>query len=261
MLTTGDGTRLAVVDFGGSGPPILLLHGLMGRATTWWAVSRWLVEFGHVVGLDARGHGRSAAAGPWSTERMVADVADALRELRLGPATVIGHSMGGLHGWELAAAHPELVSALVVEDMAPDFRGRDVEPFAAWFGAQDTTFETLAAVREAFGWPRPSVGDYMAECVTETSDGYRLLARAADMVAIASEWSRRQYWDGWRRVSCPALLLEAEESITPPGQLAQMAAEHPGARHVRVGGTGHLLHADAPTAYRELVTDFVLHRR
>ncbi|MGH3623046.1 MAG: alpha/beta fold hydrolase, partial [Sciscionella sp.] len=47
------------VEFGGSGQPILLLHGLMGRARTWWPVARWLTRHGRVVGLDARGHGRS----------------------------------------------------------------------------------------------------------------------------------------------------------------------------------------------------------
>ncbi len=256
-VTTGDGLRIAVVDFGGSGRPILLLHGLMGRATTWWAVAGWLTGLGHVVGFDARGHGRSAAAGPWTTERMVADVAEVLEALGLDPVVVIGHSMGGLHGWELAATNPGLVKALVVEDMAPDFRGRSVESFAAWFSALDTTFESLAAVRQAFGGPDTSAADYMAECVTETADGYRLLGDVQHMVAIAAEWARRQYWEGWRAARCPVLLLEAEQSVTPPGQMAAMAREHSDARHVRLRGTGHLLHADDPDAYRAVVTEFL----
>ncbi len=165
--------------------------------------------------------------------------------------------MGGLHGWELAATHPGLVEALVVEDMAPDFRGRSVEPFADWFSALDTTFESLAAVRQAFGGPDTNAGDYMAECVTEAADGYRLLGDVQHMVAIAAEWARRQYWEGWRAVRCPVLLLEAERSVTPPGQMAAMAREHGDATHVRLRGTDHLLHADDPDAYRALVTEFL----
>ncbi|WP_181780079.1 alpha/beta fold hydrolase, partial [Pseudonocardia pini] len=54
-VRTSDGTYLAVVEFGGEGTPILLLHGLMGRATTWWSLARRLTAYGRVLGLDARG--------------------------------------------------------------------------------------------------------------------------------------------------------------------------------------------------------------
>src|SRR5439155_18409910 len=108
------------VDFGGQGQPIVLLHGLMGRARTWWRVAQWLKRYGHVVGLVARGHGRGPRQGPWTTEQFVADAAELVRSLDGGPAVVIGHSMGALHSWGLAATHPELVRAVVSEDMAPD---------------------------------------------------------------------------------------------------------------------------------------------
>ena len=52
-VRTSDGVDLAVVEFGGAGDPILLLHGLMGRATTWWAVAEKLTAFGRVLGLEA----------------------------------------------------------------------------------------------------------------------------------------------------------------------------------------------------------------
>ena len=68
-MRTSDGTYLAVVEFGGEGIPILLLHGLMGRASTWWSLARRLTAYGRVLGLDARGHGRSQAAGPWICRR------------------------------------------------------------------------------------------------------------------------------------------------------------------------------------------------
>ncbi len=256
-VRSSDGLELAVVDFGGSGQPILLLHGLMGRATTWWPVARWLAGHGRVVGLDARGHGRSQARGPWTTERFVADLVDAFQQLALAPAVVIGHSMGGLHGWELAAGHPELVRGIVVEDMAPDYRGRSVQPVADWFGAMPATFPSLAAVREAFGWPWPSFGDYMAECVEECADGYHLLCRVRDAVAIAAEWAQRDYRESLCAVRCPVLLVEGDSGTTPPGQLAQLAAHLPNARHLRISGTGHLVHADAPRAYRDAVERFL----
>jgi pimeloyl-ACP methyl ester carboxylesterase len=263
-VTMSDGARIAVRGYGGSadrtGRTFLLLHGLMGRASTWWRPSRWLADHGRVLALDARGHGDTTAPtpGPWPTERFVADAAEVLDNLDTGPVVIIGHSMGGLHGWELAAARPDLVERLVVEDMAPDHRGRTAAPWVSWFAAMPEAYPSVAAVRDAFGHPRASVGDYFAECVREDADGYRLLTSHAAAAAIAGEWGERDFWPGVRAVRCPTLLLEAAESPIASEQMAEMAAVIPDARHVRVPGTGHLLHDDAPDRYRALVTEFVL---
>lgn len=252
---TGDGLDLAVVEFGGEGPPILLLHGLMGRATTWWPVAQWLTEHGRVLGLDARGHGRSPARGPWTAERMAADAADVLEPL--GPAVVVGHSMGGLHGLLLAGGRPGLVRALVVEDMGVDFLGRSAEDAGAWFGAMPQPFPSLAAVHRAFGWPRPEFGRYMAECVEERDDGYHLLTDVRHAVEIASEWARIDHWATLDAVRCPVLLIEAEESVAPAGQLTEMARRLPDGTLVRLPGTGHLVHAGDPAGYRSTVERFL----
>jgi pimeloyl-ACP methyl ester carboxylesterase len=256
-VRTSDGVDLAVVEFGGAGRPVLLLHGLMGRATTWWPVARWLAFHGRVLGHDARGHGRSQARGPWTTERMAADAAEVLAEAGAGPAVVVGHSMGGLHALVLAARHPAAVRAVVVEDMAVDFLGSSVADARSWFGALPQPFGSLAEVREAFGHPRPEFGTYMTECVEERPDGYHLLSDVDDAVEIAAEWACRTRWDVLPDVGCPALFLEAEQSVVPEGQMARMAAAVPGARHVRVPGSGHLIHAGAPQAYRREVEAFL----
>ncbi|MHA6796891.1 alpha/beta fold hydrolase [Pseudonocardia bannensis] len=259
-VRTSDGVYLAVVEFGGDGPPVLLLHGLMGRATTWWPQTRWLTRHGRVLAVDARGHGRSQAAGPWTTARMAADAAEVIEQAGAGPAVVIGHSMGGLHGLVLAAQRPDLVRALVVEDMAVDFRdatGRNLDDARAWFGAVPQPFPSLAAVRQAFGHPRPEFGEYMAECVEERADGYHLLTRVGDAVQIAAEWAAVDHWAAVGAVRCPTLLLEAEQSVAPVGHMVELARRIPGAWHVRVPGTGHLVHAGAPAAYRATVERFL----
>jgi len=248
-----DEVDLAVRDFGGDGPPILLLHGLMGRASTWAPVARWLTGYGHVLAPDARGHGRSGAHGPWTVETMAADAARVLTE----PGVVVGHSMGGLHGIALAAARPDLVRALVVEDMGVDFVGHDAGAARAWFAALPQPFPSLDAVRRAFGHPRPEFGDYMAQCVQQRADGFHLLAPVEITTEIAAEWARRDFWAELDAVRCPVLLIEADESAVPPGQMAEMARRLPHARHVRIPGTGHLVHAAAPAAYRAAVEEFL----
>ncbi|MEC3955469.1 alpha/beta hydrolase [Nocardia sp. CDC153] len=239
-------------DEGGTGVPILLLHGLMGSARTWRSQLPWLREFGHVYSFDAAGHGRPAPA-ELTTEAFVADLAAATAEIA-EPMVVIGHSMGGLHGWMFTAAHPDRVRALVVEDMAPDFRGRTAENWAAVISAWPQPFPDEAAVLEFFG---PVAGRYFLDSFTHGPDGYRLHGEVSTFRDISEEWGTRDFWAQWKTIAVPTLLLEGEHTITPPGQMREMAAVHPDARHVVIPDAGHLVHDDQPAAYRAEVEEFL----
>lgn len=246
--------RVDVVEFGGTGVPIVLLHGLMGRARTWWSAAQWLTSYGHVVGLDARAHGRSPHRGPATTEQFTDDVAALIGELDEGPAIVIGHSMGGLHAWVTAARYPDLVRAVVVEDMAADQRGGTVEAWREHFDAWPVPFQSLAHVREFLA----PYGNYFAECVEERADGYHLIADMDVLRVIAQEWGDRDYWSFVDAVRCPLLVVEAGVSVMPPGQQAALAARVPGGgTHVLVEGAGHVVHEDAPEEFRGAVEAFL----
>lgn len=242
-----------MIGFGGTGVPIVLLHGLMGRARTWWRVAEWLRPYGAVYGLDARGHGRAPRVGPWTTERFASDVADALRTLDAGPAVLIGHSMGGLHAWAVAARYPELVRAVVSEDFAPDQRGRTVETWRGYFESWPVPFESLEHVRKFFG----DAGDYFVECVEEHADGFHLSADLPDLYEIAAEWGRRDFWPLVEAIRCPLLVVEGEQTAMPHGQQAEIAARLPQATHLVVPGSAHLPHDEAPETYRGAVEAFL----
>ncbi len=240
-----------VVEFGGDGPGILLLHGLMGRATTWWRTAQWLTAHGRVVAIDARAHGRNPYRHGCDTEQFARDAADRVKELGLSPAITIGHSMGGLHAIALAAGHPELVRAIVVEDMAPDQRGRTADVWRPYFESWPV-FRSLAHVREFFG----RAGDYFVECVEERADGYHLIGDLDELIDIAQEWGERDYWDLVAGVRCPMLAIEAGDSPMPPGQMAEMAKRANG-RYLKIEGAGHIVHDDAPQEYRRAVEAFL----
>ncbi|MDG3009281.1 alpha/beta hydrolase [Rhodococcus sp. D2-41] len=233
----------------------------MGRGRTWDAHLPWLRGYGHVYTLDAAWHrGRDVAEQPTaagvSTERFVDDAARAIRAIGDGPAVVIGHSMGGLHGWCLAAAHPDLVSALVVEDMAPDFKGRTTGPWDSWFDSWPVEFADADAALGMFG---DVAGRYFLDSFDRTDTGWRLHGHIRVWRDIANHWGTRDYWAQWHAVRVPTLLIEAEYSITPEGQMRQMAQtpRDSGTTYLRVAGAGHLVQADAPQAYRQAVEDFL----
>lgn len=245
-----------LIHRGGTGRPLVLVHGLMGRGSTWSRQLPWLARLGSVYTYDAPWHrGRDVDdSASISTERFVDELAAAVDDLG-APAVLIGHSMGGLHAWCLAAARPDLVSALVVEDMAVDFVGRTVGSWEPWLHALPEEFDSAETVFAEFG---PVAGRYFLEAFDRTPTGWRLHGKPQHWIAIAAEWGTRDYWSQWRAVQAPVLLIEAGDSVVPPGQMASMA-ELAGERatYVRVTGAGHLVHDDAPADYRRAVEAFV----
>jgi pimeloyl-ACP methyl ester carboxylesterase len=240
---------------GGQGAPLVLVHGLMGRGTTWSRQLPWLSRLGAVYTYDAPWHrGRDADdPHPVSTERFVADLADAVGALGT-PASLIGHSMGALHAWCLAAERPDLVSALVVEDMAPDFKGRTTGPWEPWLHALPVEFDTAQQVFDEFG---PIAGQYFLEAFDRTATGWRLHGHTSRWIEIAAEWGTRDYWEHWRAVRSPALLIEAGVSVTPPGQMTRMSETGSSATYLHVPEAGHLIHDETPQVYRRAVESFL----
>lgn len=216
----------------------------------------WLAELGSVYTYDAPWHrGRDVEdPAPVSTEGFVDQLAAAVESL-VQPVVLVGHSMGGLHSWCVAAERPDLVRALVVEDMAPDFVGRTTGPWEPWLHALPVEFDSAEAVFAEFG---PVAGRYFLEAFDRTPTGWRLHGRPEKWLEIAAEWGTRDFWSQWLAVRAPVLLIEAGDSVAPPGQMMRMR-ELAGARatYLKVPGAGHLVHDDAPRAYRDAVEAFL----
>ena len=240
---------------GGDGEPIVLVHGLMGRGSTWSRQLPWLIERGEVYTYDAPWHrGRDVAdPHPISTERFVSDLRDAVAGLGR-PAVLIGHSMGALHSWCLAASQPDLVSALVVEDMAPDFRGRTTGPWEPWLHALPAEFDSAQQVYDEFG---QVAGQYFLDAFDRTATGWRLHGHTGHWIEIAAEWGTRDYWKQWTAVRVPALLLEAGNSVTPEGQMRRMDETGYRTTYLHVPDAGHLIHDEAPQIYQDAVQSFL----
>jgi pimeloyl-ACP methyl ester carboxylesterase len=99
----------------GEGPRLVLIHGAFGTIESWFAeLLPALARHFEVVAVEMQGHGRTRdVARPLSYEDMAADTAALLDALDISRAHIVGYSMGGAIGLELALDRPELVDRLV----------------------------------------------------------------------------------------------------------------------------------------------------
>jgi haloacetate dehalogenase len=119
------GEAVLRVRHGGSGPPVVLLHGHPRTHVTWHRVAPLLASDLTVVCPDLRGYGQSskppsaADHTPYSKRVMARDVVALMRGLGHERFAVVGHDRGGYVAMRLALDHPEVVTHLAVLDVVP----------------------------------------------------------------------------------------------------------------------------------------------
>ena len=147
FVTVEDGVRLEVLDWGGSGPALVLLAGLGGTAHHYDDFAPALTARYRVVGVTRRGHrGSSAAAGGYGFVRLAEDVLRVIEAVGVNNPVVIGHSFAGEELHVLGARHSVKIRGLVYVDAAFD-RGDD---------ADDAAFNAVARTVPAAPGPQPA---------------------------------------------------------------------------------------------------------
>lgn len=116
-VTVDDGIELFYTRTGkGDKPTILLAHGLTHSSQTWEPFASDLESAYDLIMYDAYGHGKSSRVDPDKRFNLFEDLHDLIEALDLNKPAVIGHSMGALTAAKFAAAYPDMLSALVLED-------------------------------------------------------------------------------------------------------------------------------------------------
>ncbi|MFF2409677.1 alpha/beta fold hydrolase [Streptomyces sp. NPDC058092] len=192
-----DGVRVSCRDRGGSGPPVLLLHGLAGHAGEWDTVARELSTRYRVVAVDQRGHGASEhRPRDLSRAAHVADVVAVIERLQLRRPVLIGQSLGGHTAMLTAAAHPGLLGALVLVEAGPGGPNPKVTAeIGGWLDAWPRPFPSRRAAVEFFGGGPVGEG-WTAGLEERDGGGWPRFDRDV-MVGSPEENARCSFWDDW----------------------------------------------------------------
>jgi len=112
-----DGVRLAYTEAGQGNPPLLLVHGWCCDHTYFAPQAEYFSQTHRVISVDLRGHGASdKPAQDYTMDAYADDLAWLCQQLGVDKPVIVGHSMGGVIAFVMAARHPEQVAAVVAVD-------------------------------------------------------------------------------------------------------------------------------------------------
>ena len=250
---THGGPTIHVLDWGGQGPPAVLLHGGALTARTWDYVAIALRSDFRLIALDMRGHGASDWADDYSIESCAADLLAVIDGLGIERARIVGMSLGGMVACEFALRHRDRTESLVMVDVT----SRPVFAATARMRTFMTDFPGAATVDEVVE---------LALAVSPRSDPERLYYRMRTL--LKREDDGRLVWKSDRRrpadypmilghlagfearipdMAAPFLLARGGESLIVSKDAAQdFTARFPDGRWINIEGAGHNVQEDNP---------------
>ncbi len=121
LFVTVNDARLHVVDWGGNGPVLTMIHGMGDSPRIFDDVARYLKDDFRVIAYARRGHGQSAATGPFDTDTLVSDLVGVLDQMNIRQTYLLGWSMGGNEITGFATRYPERTLGLVYLEAGYDW--------------------------------------------------------------------------------------------------------------------------------------------
>jgi haloacetate dehalogenase len=220
---------------GGSGPPLLLLHGAPQTHVSWRLVAPKLAESHTVVAADLRGYGDSSAPpdgeghANYAKRAMALDQVEVMHHFGFDRFPVIGHDRGGRVGHRMALDHPDKVTRLAVLDIVPTYylythvTIEFVQAYFHWFNylrqapgpENDLKAQTEAQIARA-------TSEIQREYLRTASRPENIHAMCEDYRAGASIDLKHDAADLDHKIACPLLVLWGERG--PMGRLYDVLA-------------------------------------
>jgi 3-oxoadipate enol-lactonase len=234
----------------GNGRPIVLVHGLGEDHAIWAAQQRVLAERYRVVAPDVRGHGRTPLGAADATATQLRDdLIELLAELALGPALLVGYSLGGVVVLSVAAERPDLAagvvpiaSSSVVGRRAAEFYRERVAHIRSGDAAAIAA-ELREGIVEGLHGGGVDVDAHLAEQLAAIGDGAGYCNAALAMAGL----HERPLTPELERIRLPVLLIGAEHDAFCPRRAQEIMLESlPAGRYEEIAGAGHLVILEQP---------------
>jgi pimeloyl-ACP methyl ester carboxylesterase len=238
----------------GSGPAIVLLHGLGGNAENWLHQRHVLSATHRVLSLDLPGHGLSTGRSIAFTDYQRA-IEAMLDHAGVAQATLCGLSKGARAGIVFAAGHPERVSRMVIVNaflhLEPEDRAKRL-----------TLYDLLLEADGPRRWAEQLLHLMGVTDHPTIVRGFHRSLERIDPLHIRRIFREQIDWDQrpeLRHIACPVLVVQGRhDGFIPPYCPDAILAGLRGAERA-IMETGHLPYLEAPAAFNRLVSDFLAH--
>ncbi len=230
-----DGAQIYVEEKGRpDGPPLIFLHGGLGSIMDFAPILPLLQDHYRLIGIDSRGQGRSTAGtAPLTYQRMAQDTEAVLHHLAPGPATLVGHSDGGIIALRLAASRGDLLAGIV--------------PIGAhWHLAADDPARAILSRVTPEIWKEMFPDSYHSYQNGNPQPDFDKITR--DVVALWLDNGPDGYpGEIVRNITCPLLIIRGDEDpFVSRTNAVELAERVPGARLLNLPFCSHSVQDDQP---------------
>lgn len=241
----------------GTGEPVLLIHGLGSSTQDWEPQIPDLSKEFEVIAFDVRGHGRSSKPRQrYSVKLFADDTAALVRALGVGPAHVVGISMGGMIAFQLAVDAPDLVRSLVIVNSGPAMPIRTfAQRMMIWTRVAIVRIRGMRAMGQVLAaklLPKPEHAALRAAFIERWA--------ANDPTAYLSALHGLVNWgvmDRLAGITCPVLVLSADQDYTPIPIKQAYTAMMPDAELVVVEDARHFMPIEQPAPFNAALLKFL----
>ncbi|MBT3989952.1 MAG: alpha/beta fold hydrolase [Rhodospirillaceae bacterium] len=255
---------LAFTDTGngdGNGETLVILHGLFGSGRNWASIARALSDTYRVLTVDLPNHGASSWTETITYEGLAQATANFLTEQGLQGAALLGHSMGGKTAMTMALKRPELISSLIVADIAPVPYDHDNLAVISALDAVDLT--TVKVRDDAEAQLAEHISDrmmraFLLQNLVRDGDHYEWRINLAGLKAGLPNLHGFPVIPEEVRFEKPAIFIAgAESDYVEPDHHEEIDRLFPNSSVVDLTNAGHWLHADNPEAFVQTVRGFL----
>lgn len=241
----------------GAGEPLLMLHGLGSDGRSWEYQIEPFAEHFRVIVPDVRGHGRSAKPpGPYSVAQFSNDIFALLDHLQVDQFHLMGLSMGGMIGFQMAVEQPERFKSMIVVNSGPELIPRGFKE--KWQILQRkliTRFVAMEKIAEIIGtrlFPEPHQAELKEQFIQQMGGNDPKAYKAATNALLG--WSVSDRLD---RIQCPLLIVSADMDYTPVAFKEAYMRQLPTSQLHVVENSRHATPVDQPEAFNTAVLQFL----